>query len=84
MQLLIQNPALVEAAQRLADRTGEPWEQALLEAATERMQHLEQRTERERLEQEILELVEELAAYPVADTRPADKIIGYDEHGLPH
>jgi antitoxin VapB len=35
------------------------------------------------LADELEEIAEHCASLPVLDSRPADEILGYDEHGLP-
>ena len=31
----------------------------------------------------VQKIVERLKSYPVVDDRPAEELLGYDEHGLP-
>ena len=85
MALSIRDPETDRLARELAAVTGETMTQAIRTA-------IEQRLERERDErrraadqryQSALAILKEIWALPVEDDRPADEILGYDEHGLP-
>ena len=42
-----------------------------------------ERPESDRLARELRAIRERCAGHPVLDSRSADEILGYDEHGLP-
>lgn len=42
-----------------------------------------QKQEVERIKSELGEILRRVDSLPVLDSRSADEIIGYDEHGLP-
>jgi len=82
MALSIKNDDADRLARELAATTGETLTEAVLMALRERLQR-----ERARGQAGILHRVRRLAAevgdMAVLDRRPAEEIIGYDEHGLP-
>ena len=81
MSLNIKDPATEKSVRELAALTGESVTTAVRRAAEERLQRV-RRAER-RLADEILEIGRRCASLPDLDTRSADEILGYDEHGLP-
>jgi antitoxin VapB len=80
MALSVKNEEADRLARELAAVTGESITEAVLVALRERL-------ERERatpgIGDRLTRLVDDLAAYPVLDDRPADEILGYDDSGLP-
>ncbi|MEJ7764459.1 MAG: type II toxin-antitoxin system VapB family antitoxin [Acidimicrobiales bacterium] len=82
MALSIKNDDADRLARELAAATGETLTDAVLVALQERLAR-----ERARGEAGIIHRIRRLAAeiddIPVLDPRPADEIVGYDEHGLP-
>ncbi len=82
MALSIKNDDADRLARELAATTGETLTDAVLVALQERLER-----ERARGEAGIIHRIRRLAAeiddIPVLDPRPADEIVGYDEHGLP-
>ena len=83
MPLNIKDPVTEKVVRDLAALTGETVTTAVHRAAEERLQRVRQRHGGRSLAAEILEIGEHCAALPDLDTRPADEILGYDEHGLP-
>ena len=85
MALSIRDGETDRLARELASLTGETMTRAIRIALEERLAR-ERRAravrDRERFER-IVALIDEYAALPVLDDRPADEILGYDEHGLP-
>lgn len=72
-------------ARKLAELAGETITQAVTIALQERLAPEEKRREaKDILVEEIMEISRRSAALSVYDPRPADEILGYDEHGLPH
>ena len=80
MALQIDNPEVDRLAAELADLTGEPIDQAVVEALREQ---LEKQKKIARELAAIHEIQRRFASLPVLDDRTDDEIIGYDENGLP-
>jgi antitoxin VapB len=72
-----------ELASALAKLTGETKTEAVTQALRERLQRIRRARARRRLADELDEIALHCSALPVRDTRTADEIMGYDEHGLP-
>jgi antitoxin VapB len=83
MPLNIKDPATEKFVRELAALTGETVTTAVRRAAEERLQRVRRNHEGRSLAAEILEIGERCASLPDFDTRTADEILGYDEHGLP-
>lgn len=83
MPLNIKDPATEKAVRELAAATGETVTAAVRRAAEERLQRVRQQQGRRSLADEIMEIGRRCAALPDCDTRTADEILGYGEHGLP-
>lgn len=83
MALSIKDPVTERLARELALKTGESITSATRRALEERLR----RVSTDRRSTVLLEDMEAIrlrwAAMPERDTRSADEIIGYDEHGLP-
>ncbi|HEV7996655.1 MAG TPA: type II toxin-antitoxin system VapB family antitoxin [Stellaceae bacterium] len=71
------------ATEKLATVTGESVTAAIRRAAEERLQRVRANSSARSLAAEILEIDRRCASLPDLDTRTADEILGYDEHGLP-
>jgi antitoxin VapB len=83
MALNIKDPETDRLVRELAAATGESITVAVATAARERLERLGRVSERERRIAAMKEIAARVAALPVLDDRPADEILGYDEHGLP-
>jgi len=83
MPLNIKDPATEKSVRELATLTGETVTTAVHRAAEERLQRVRRDRAGRSLASEILDIGRRCAALPDLDRRPADEIIGYDEHGLP-
>ena len=83
MALNIKDPATEKFVRELAAAAGESVTTAVRRAAEERLQRVRLRRGGRHLAAEILEIGKRCAALPDIDTRSADEILGYDEHGLP-
>jgi antitoxin VapB len=81
--LNIKDPATEKSVRELAAITGETVTTAVRRAAEERLQRVRSGCAAPSLAEEILEIGKRCAALPDLDTRTADEILGYDEHGLP-
>jgi antitoxin VapB len=83
MSLSIKNAETEQLARRVADKTGESLTGAIQKSLEERLARL-QASRRNRLRaDQIAELLRRVDALPTRDTRPAEEILGYDEHGMP-
>jgi antitoxin VapB len=80
MNLVIDNSEFEDAVKELAAETGESEEVSVQVAVKERLDRLTHRKGRELLDR-IREIQDRVAAMPELDPRPADEIIGYNEHG---
>ncbi|HEX4955514.1 MAG TPA: type II toxin-antitoxin system VapB family antitoxin [Thermoanaerobaculia bacterium] len=83
MALSIKHPEADLLARELAAVTGESLTDAVLNALKERLRRLRGRPTAPRLQDELAAIRKRCAALPVLDSRSADEILGYDEHGLP-
>ena len=83
MALHIKHPEADRLARALARMTGESLTVAVLNAVKERLQRETGRGDTEAVRRDIRAIQQRFAANRLVDTRTADEIIGYDEHGLP-
>lgn len=83
MPLNIRNKHTEELAATLAKLTGENKTEAVTRALRERLDRVRQSRTKRRLADELDEIALHCASLPVRDSRGADEILGYDEHGLP-
>jgi antitoxin VapB len=83
MPLNIKDPAAEKLVRELAAAAGESVTTAGRRAAEERLQRVRRQQSGRSLAAQILEIGRRCAALPDLDTRTADEILGYDEHGLP-
>ncbi|MGI8938102.1 MAG: type II toxin-antitoxin system VapB family antitoxin [Iamia sp.] len=80
MALSIKSDEADELARELARVTGESLTKAVTESLRERLDR-ERRGRRPDLLELVAEIQAEVARLPVLDDRPADEILGYNEHG---
>jgi antitoxin VapB len=83
MPLNIKDPETEKSVRELAAFTGETVTTAVRRAAEERLLRVRRDKARRSLVDEILDIGRRCASLPDLDTRTADEILGYDEHGLP-
>jgi antitoxin VapB len=83
MALSIKDDEADALARRLASATGESLTVAVREALRVRLRRVEGRSAAPRLRETLREIRQRASRLPVLDDRPADDILGYDEHGLP-
>jgi antitoxin VapB len=83
MALNIKDPLTEKSVRELAAVTGESVTTAVRRAAEERLQRVRRGQSPPSLADEIMEIGRRCAALPDLDTRTAEEILGYDEHGLP-
>ena len=83
MALNIKNKETHRLVVALAEQTGESLTEAVTVAVRERLESLQRRQRRREVVQAVREIQEFVERLPDRDTRGAEEIIGYDEHGLP-
>lgn len=83
MPLSIKNDATERLARQVADETGESITQAIQRALEERWERLKTRRRSRVLNSQLEDLLQRVDALPTLDSRPADEILGYDDHGMP-
>lgn len=83
MALSIRNAEVQELAETLARVTGETKTEAIRRALRDRLDRLRRERAKRRLADELDAIARDCAALPVRDARPADEILGYDDHGVP-
>jgi antitoxin VapB len=84
--LLIENPETERLVEELARRTGHSPAEVVAEAVREQLQRRPSAgapSDPPDIWEQVREIQDELAALPDVDTRSADELIGYDEHGIP-
>ena len=80
MGISIKNEQTERLARELARETGESLTTAIRRALEERLERRRSPADRLALARAVMRRVD---ALPILDDRPADEILGYDEHGLP-
>jgi antitoxin VapB len=83
MPLNIRNKQTEELAGALAKLTGETKTEAVTQALRERLERVRRARSKRRLADELDAIAVHCASLRVQDTRNADEILGYDEHGIP-
>jgi antitoxin VapB len=83
MPLNIRNKEVDALAESLSRLTGETKTEAVRRALRDRLTRVRRERGQRRLADELDAIARECAALPLRDARPADEILGYDEHGLP-
>jgi antitoxin VapB len=83
MALNIRNSEAEKLATELAKQTGESKTEAVIRALRDRLSRVRRERSRRRLADELEDIAKHCAALPVVDARPANEILGYDDHGLP-
>ncbi len=82
MAISIRNPEAERLAREVAARSGENITKAIIHSLEERLQRL---TDQQRVParvQELRAIAKRCKALPDLDPRPADVILGYNEHGV--
>ena len=91
MALVIDNPETERLVEALVRKTGGTPADAIAAAIREQLRESAEQSPTQESEQErirtakaaIREIQHRIAGTPDVDTRSADEIIGYDEHGVP-
>jgi antitoxin VapB len=81
--LSVNHPEADKLAQTLAEQMGETVDEAVINALRERLARVPGHVRKDRRRGELLAIGKECAALPDYALRPADEILGYDEHGVP-
>jgi antitoxin VapB len=84
MALSIKDPETERLARALAARTGETITVATRRALEDRLRRTGFETRKAALLEDMVASRRRWSALPILDSRSADEIIGYDEHGLPN
>jgi antitoxin VapB len=84
MPLNIKDPTTEKFVRELAAATGEGVTVAVRKAAEERLLRVRRDHGGRSLAGDLLEIGARCAELPDLDTRSADAILGYDDHGLPN
>jgi len=84
MGMSIKNAETERLARQLARETGESLTEAIQHALQDRLQRVKKQRQRKIVMERVAEIVNRVQSLPDLDTRSADEILGYDEHGLPH
>ena len=82
MALNIRNAEAEQLAGELARLTGQTKTKAVTDAIRHHLERLRREQSGRTLADELDELGRRCASLPVRDGRPADELLGYDEHGL--
>jgi antitoxin VapB len=83
MPLCIDDPETERLARILVERTGDSITVAIRRALEDRLRCIAGAEEAPALLEELATIRNRVAALPILDRRSADKILGYDEAGLP-
>lgn len=82
MALNIRNSETERLLQVLIELTGETKTEAVTKSVRARIEQIRRERANRRLADELDEIGRHCARLPARDTRSADEIIGYDDHGL--
>jgi antitoxin VapB len=83
MPLSIKSIEVERLAREIAAKTGESLTGAIQKALQERLDRLKRDRRSQILASQLQEILRRVDQLPVLDSRSADEILGYDEHGLP-
>ncbi len=83
MALSIKNELTESLARKVASATGESLTEAIQKALQERLDRLKQQRKSRLLSSQLGEILRRVDKLPILDSRTADEVLGYDEHGLP-
>lgn len=82
MAISIRNPEAERLAREVAARSGENITKAIIHSLEDRLQRLTDQQRTAERTKELHAIAKRCKALPDLDPRPADAILGYDEHGV--
>jgi len=83
MAINIKSVETERLAREIASKTGESLTGAIQKALEERLERISQQRRSQILSSQLEDILRRVDALPIVDSRTADEILGYDEHGLP-
>jgi antitoxin VapB len=83
MAISVKSADAENLARKLSGLTGESLTAAIVTALRERLERLERAGQQAVVVEQLNTIARRCAELPVLDTRTAEEIIGYDEHGVP-
>jgi antitoxin VapB len=83
MPLSIKNEATERLARQVAAETGESLTEAIQKALEDRWERLKSKRRERILAVQLEDVLRRVDGLPTLDPRPAEHILGYDEHGMP-
>jgi antitoxin VapB len=83
MALSIRKSETERLARTVASQTGESLTEAIEQALRERLERLQRQKRAHALVEKLDDILARVDALPTLDSRTADKILGYDKHGMP-
>jgi len=81
MALSVKNITAEKLARQVASETGESLTEAIIHSLEERLERLKGRRSAPDLVETLLAISHRCSSLPDLDTRSADEILGYDDHG---
>jgi len=83
MALSIKSMEAERLAREIASQTGESLTGAIQKALEERLERLKSHRRGQLVASQLEDILRRVDQLPTLDSRTADEILGYDEHGLP-
>ncbi len=83
MAISIKSLETEKLAREIAEKTGESLTGAIQKALEERLEKLKRQRRNQVLATQIDDILRRVDEMPILDSRTADEILDYDEHGLP-
>ena len=81
MALSVKNSTAEKLARQVASETGESLTEAIIHSLEERLERLKGRRSAPDLVETLLAISRRCSSLPDLDSRSADEILGYDDHG---
>ena len=83
MPISIKSIKTEQLAREIVAKTGESLTGAIQKALEERLERLKHQRRSQILAGQLEDILRRVDQLPILDSRSADEILGYDEHGLP-
>ena len=83
MALSIKSMEVERLVREISAKTGESLTGAIQKALEERLNRLRNQRKSQILGAQLEEILRRVDQLPILDSRTADEILGYDDHGLP-